>query len=433
MAHIFCVLISFSSGAIQRPIFLSDDLEMLSVTSLLFITMASSMVMILTLLSLHGGNVRGVRQWTLANLSAVCGLVLYAGRNQLPDFITIDLANAFYLSAGAILFAGFSRHLSLRIPEIFLVAGIVLAQACILVFHYGIDSVALRTVVVSAFHGSMCIAIGCAVYRRLGTAYSRYAHLFTVVSASTLAGLHAIRAAVYLGLSSQSVNYLELSTHNLVFLSIGTLALPTLTLGAVMMANAEIIHRAVYAAEHDFLTGAWSRRAFFSLADREHALAIRKGESLSLLIFDIDHFKRINDVYGHAAGDQVLIDIVRATIASIRNADVCARMGGEEFAVLLPGTDKQAARTIGERLRSSLERTVTIEPTKIQLAYTVSLGIATLQENETIFSLLGRADTALYAAKFKGRNTVEFAAAANISTACDSNRIKPEIFSALRP
>lgn len=388
---------------------------MLSVQSFLLITMAASAIMLLTLVSLRGGKVRGVKEWTMANLLAVFALILYAGRNSIPDVVSIDLANVLYLSAGALLLFGFSRHVSLRVPKNVLISSVAVAWSCTLLFHYGSDSVAWRTVVVSAFHGGLCMSIALVVYRKLGQACSRYAHLFSVVTALTLACLHAIRAATYVALSAQPVNYLELSAHNVVFLSIGTLALPSLTLGAVMMANAEIIHRAIYAAEHDFLTGAWSRRAFFRIADREHALASAKGKCLSLLVFDVDHFKQVNDTYGHAAGDQVLSDIVCAASACIRSGDICARMGGEEFAVLLPDTGMSTARVIGERLRSSLEKSVLIEPEKVRLTYTVSIGVATLQADETVHNLLRRADAALYAAKLKGRNISEYAGVDNHS------------------
>jgi diguanylate cyclase (GGDEF)-like protein len=186
----------------------------------------------------------------------------------------------------------------------------------------------------------------------------------------------------------------------MIFFSIGALALPALTLGAVMMANAELIARAQHAADHDHLTGARSRRAFFELAAREQARAQRRGIPLSLLLFDVDHFKRINDTHGHATGDRVLVDIVQRTGAVVRGIDVVARLGGEEFAVLLPDTPADTALLVAGRLRHGLDRALD------GVGYTVSIGAATLHAGESIDAMLSRADAALYAAKTAGRNAV---------------------------
>jgi diguanylate cyclase (GGDEF)-like protein len=186
----------------------------------------------------------------------------------------------------------------------------------------------------------------------------------------------------------------------MIFFSAGALSLPALTLGAVMMANAGLIARAQHAADHDHLTGARSRRAFFELAAREQARALRRGGPLSLLLFDVDHFKRINDTHGHATGDRVLVDIVRRTGAVVRSIDIVARLGGEEFAVLLPDTGADTALVVAERLRKGLDRALD------EAGYTVSIGSATLLAGETIEAMLSRADTALYAAKAGGRNVV---------------------------
>ncbi|MGB9107126.1 MAG: GGDEF domain-containing protein, partial [Telluria sp.] len=153
-------------------------------------------------------------------------------------------------------------------------------------------------------------------------------------------------------------------------------------------------------ANHDHLTGARSRRAFFELAVREQARALRRRSPLSLLLFDVDHFKRINDTHGHATGDRVLVDIVERTGAVIRSIDTVARVGGEEFAVLLPDTGADTALLVAERLRHGLDRALD------QAGYTVSIGAATLAAGETIDAMLSRADAALYAAKAGGRNAV---------------------------
>jgi diguanylate cyclase (GGDEF)-like protein len=212
------------------------------------------------------------------------------------------------------------------------------------------------------------------------------------------------------------VTMFDTSFINLVCFALGTLALPVLTLGAVMMANAGLIGQARYAAEHDHLTGALSRRAFFGLAERVHAHAQGEGDALSLLIFDVDHFKTINDTHGHAVGDQVLADLV-ARIDAVLRGETCARLGGEEFAVLLPRTDADAAVGLADELRRALERAGVPGSAGVTVRYTVSVGVASLDGGETLAGLLQRADAALYAAKRAGRNRVGDARVVNMDDA----------------
>lgn len=124
---------------------------------------------------------------------------------------------------------------------------------------------------------------------------------------------------------------------------------------------------------------------------------------------DVDHFKRINDTHGHAVGDQVLRDLVLHTQEVVRKIDYCARLGGEEFAVLLPDASFETALAVAERVRAALDRSLQLAPATIPVAYTVSIGVAMLEEGENITGLMARADKALYAAKAGGRNRVEAA------------------------
>jgi diguanylate cyclase (GGDEF)-like protein len=125
---------------------------------------------------------------------------------------------------------------------------------------------------------------------------------------------------------------------------------------------------------------------------------------------DVDHFKRINDTHGHAVGDQVLRDLVLHTQEVVRKIDYCARLGGEEFAVLLPDASFETALAVAERVRAALDRSLQLAPATIPVAYTVSIGVAMLEEGENITGLMARADKALYAAKAGGRNRVARAA-----------------------
>jgi diguanylate cyclase (GGDEF)-like protein len=119
-----------------------------------------------------------------------------------------------------------------------------------------------------------------------------------------------------------------------------TLMLPVLTPDGVMMVHERLMAQAEHAANRDFLTGAWSRRAFFWHAERELLRASRTGRKISALLLDVDHFKSINDNYGHTGGDRVLMDIALRAETVIRRTDYFARIGGDEFGVLLIEMDQ---------------------------------------------------------------------------------------------
>lgn len=159
----------------------------------------------------------------------------------------------------------------------------------------------------------------------------------------------------------------------------------------------------------DSLTGATNRRHFWSVADRELDRYRRYHRNLDLLLLDIDHFKNINDTYGHPAGDAVLRAMVRRCIRSIRKSDVFGRIGGEEFACLLVEAREEAALEVANRLRQHLaDQPVVVDGTPIH--YTVSIGIASVQNNDkSLDDMVKRADDALYRAKENGRNRVEVA------------------------
>jgi len=368
--------------------------------------------MLMVLRSLARSGVAGVGEWAGANVLAIVALLLFAGRGRIPDVLSIDAANLLFLCAPALMYAGFERHLGRRAPYRALAALVAASTLALGIFHYGVDAMAVRVALSSFFHGTVCAAMTWGLRPWAHRGRARYPIRFAFGAALTLAAAHAVRALLYASHHDAQVTLFDASPVNLVCFALGTLALPGLTLGAVMMANAGLIGQARHAAEHDHLTGAWSRRAFFGHAERAHADALRAGGSLSVLIFDVDHFKAINDTHGHAVGDRVLADLVARTGAVLR-ADTCARLGGEEFAVLLPHTDADAAVHLADDLRRTLERAAVDGAGGAAVRYTVSVGAASLADGESLASLLQRADAALYAAKRAGRNQVADARLAN--------------------
>ena len=163
-------------------------------------------------------------------------------------------------------------------------------------------------------------------------------------------------------------------------------------------------------AFQDYLTGLPNRRHFMEQAAIELARVSRYGGALSLLMVDIDNFKRVNDTYGHQTGDLVLQKLGEASKAILRDVDLIGRIGGEEFAVLLPETDGEKAKEVAERLREAIAHESLILEKGVPLQFTVSIGVATIVDRATnLDTLLARADRALYNAKTTGRNKVNLA------------------------
>jgi diguanylate cyclase (GGDEF)-like protein len=168
-----------------------------------------------------------------------------------------------------------------------------------------------------------------------------------------------------------------------------------------MQKVAELNQQLEKLATTDSLTSLLNRRAFEHSLSLELAIVERRSTPLSLVIIDIDHFKRINDNYGHAGGDKVLQIIATSLTSIARNIDVVARIGGEEFAVILPNTDAASSLGVAERMRTAVANADWPDT-----PLTISLGTATLLNSENASSLFARADKALYSAKQNGRNRV---------------------------
>ncbi|MGL4608417.1 MAG: diguanylate cyclase [Trueperaceae bacterium] len=173
---------------------------------------------------------------------------------------------------------------------------------------------------------------------------------------------------------------------------------------AITLRNGELYEEAKYLATVDHLTGSFNRRHLFELGERELKRHQRLHHPLAVVMLDIDYFKRVNDHYGHAVGDEVLRLLCERVTMQTREIDILGRYGGEEFALLLPETELREALEIAERLRrTALE---TFHVAELELSISISLGVAAAQGDTSLSHLLQRADAALYEAKRAGRNRV---------------------------
>jgi len=160
-------------------------------------------------------------------------------------------------------------------------------------------------------------------------------------------------------------------------------------------------------ATKDSLTGLNNRRVFKERLDEEIVRSFRYNRSFSIMMLDLDKFKKVNDTYGHPAGDRVLQQSARIILQRIRNCDFAARYGGEEFVVILPETSEENSVTIGERIKDTIAQHTFNLPDGKDIRITISIGIASFPANAmTAEKLIERADQALYNVKQTGRNRV---------------------------
>ena len=187
--------------------------------------------------------------------------------------------------------------------------------------------------------------------------------------------------------------------------------------GLIALENARL-HRTVQRqALVDGLTGLANRRLLEAALEKELSRADRFDEPVTLVLADLDDFKRVNDAHGHPTGDEVLREFARTLKDCLRDIDLAARWGGEEFAVLLPGTNAKGGITLAERMRSALAERVVVSASGDRITMTASFGVAQWSGSGTANDLLAAADAALYEAKRRGKNRVHAAEGPSLEAA----------------
>jgi len=213
------------------------------------------------------------------------------------------------------------------------------------------------------------------------------------------------------GVATGVLNFTPAHASDVFSLRVGVtlLALGPLAVACASAARAEALRRLDHAVRHDDLTGVLARRAFLQQGERLLARYQRESAGLAVLMVDVDHFKQVNDQLGHGAGDQLLIGIAQAMTSALRPQDVLGRLGGEEFAVVLPDASPAEAHAIAERLRTVVEQRPFGTAQAPEQHATISIGLvhsASLGGDADLDTLLLAADAALYRAKAEGRNRV---------------------------
>jgi len=279
----------------------------------------------------------------------------------------------------------------------------------------------------SAVAGLTWLSVGVTAWRGMRPGFKAI-HVGVALSAAVLTTGWWVRG-ILLAQAGEDGWRQALPEANAWLLVLSFIASGTMALLLVLLVNFRLAERLRAQAVRDPLTGALNRRGFEDRSSRLMALSAQLGQSVTVLVLDIDHFKGVNDQHGHHVGDLVLKALSALAHRAKRETDLFARLGGEEFCLVLPGTDVPGARVFAERLRHSFE-TLEIDTGRSFLRCTVSIGVAyasapMLQEHRVdLVDLLHQADEALYEAKRAGRNRLRFYASAEVL----SSRLDSRLF-----
>jgi len=371
------------------------NLDLRSLTAMAGMMGAVMGIVLLGLRRNYPATIKGLLPWGLAPLVCAASTLFYGLDGLLPEALVALGGNALLLSGCGLFYVGSQRFYG-RASNWPLWLGIGIIGLLVLSWFLLVQpDYRIRVLIFTGIMAAMVVA-----HTRLLWQQGRgFAPRFT-------AAVLAVQAAVLLGraLSSLYVDTPDTarfapSPLQTAYIAVYSFSVLLLGIGVLLMASERLRAEFEHIATHDGLTGALTRRALLAAGEQELARWQRYGRPLSLLLLDIDHFKRINDGQGHLAGDRVLIDVVAVLGQTLRHADRLGRYGGEEFIMLLPETEAPAALLVAERMREAVARGG---------ACTASIGVSSLQAGDRdLDALLARADAALYRAKAQGRNRVE--------------------------
>jgi diguanylate cyclase (GGDEF)-like protein len=353
-----------------------------------------------------------LRDWAISFALVVAGVASIGLHGVVPPLLSIFFGNALAALGAAGVFAGLCRFMQRPVPWMFL--GVVIAVSLLAIgwFSIGVQDPAAqlgrRVMVFSgliALLSAPCVWLIVSHARREGTVLS----VMALAAEVLLVGLSLLRVAVNAAAPAQGGLESDHTREVLFVMAFGLVHLLQ-GYGLVSLHVSQLLRRVAAQANTDALTGLPNRRTFEDTWRRMVQRAERDQSPLALMVMDIDHFKRVNDTHGHAAGDEALRVLGWALKNHLRPGDLCARWGGEEFILALPGATPEVARMRAEDLLK-MPLTYGENGSGEPLAVTLSVGLTDWRRGDaTPFATIARADAALYVAKRDGRHRVSVAA-----------------------
>lgn len=348
-------------------------------------------------------DIRGIGHWAISAVAiaaGVCGIYL---RTVLPPVLSVTTANIAiivgYVASWWGLELFFGRRPYYRTGLLLLAA----AAAGLVYFSLIEPNTRSRLILLLSLLSLFALLRAHSTLRRV-LPETRFSQLFggSVMGLQAVCNLLLLVATTRIGTEPKPIDRMPVAGWIFLILTVLSVAL---VFAAVLMVNQKLQARLRETAQRDQLTGALRRHVLEDAVEREIARSRRHRRPLALLLLDLDHFKTINDRYGHHAGDEALRRFTETAQASLRREDLLGRTGGEEFCILLPDTDQDGAVRLAERIRAAVEN-LAIEVDGQQLRLTVSIGVTAMADHDSWTALTRAADVALYCAKSDGRNRV---------------------------
>lgn len=386
------------------------ELLLLDTRTLAFVSSLGGLIMAVTMLGLHASGTRqaGVLVWALGGflfgIGYLVGHLLLTLELPVPGWIAATLANTLIAAAHVLILAGVQRYLGYRPWAVWVLVLLVVMFAIEMWQPMLRDSLRLRIIVHSGLYIAMDALAGIMLWRAAmpGLTVFRRAAAGVLLAYALFLTVRLIYAIFSTGMTTSFVQDPFQVLAFLVSMVFGFVM--TMALVLMIFREKELHMRDI--ARRDPLTGLRNRYALKEISQREFATAAADGRPLSLLAMDLDHFKAVNDRFGHNGGDEVLKGVTRGLVDELRPQDLVFRVGGEEFLMLLPDTSEREATRVAERLREIIENSDWISGDQ-RIRTTASFGAIEIRPAEESWEdALLRADHALYRAKGAGRNRV---------------------------
>jgi diguanylate cyclase (GGDEF)-like protein len=364
------------------------------------------MTLLLAVAAWHAGGGQGIRHWALGNFALMLGLMLNVSQEQLHPLLAIVIANGLMALGAGVTWLGIRAFKGLSQPQSGPIVAALVVVLLLWVFSSYLDHPPARLAISSAVLAFLCLLCARELLipadqpLRTGYWFAGGIALFGAM------GLGA-RALYSLGIDPQATST-DTALHSATLLGAMVMQIG-LASGFILMTHYRTTMALHHLSERDALTNTLNRRSLQQRAGDLLQLAAQRASPVTLIMLDADHFKKINDEFGHQTGDAVLCHMVERIRQHLRVNDLLGRFGGEEFVLILPGLDTDSAREVAERIRLGL-CTQPWEHERVPVRLSVSLGVACTEHQGYAFdTLLGAADSALYRAKSLGRNRVELA------------------------
>lgn len=337
--------------------------------------------------------------WAIGLALHTLAYILFFLRGHLSPLTYVLVANGVLSASYSSFYAAIGEFLHRRLSKVLVVGPPV---ALIVMFTFLMDDLNARIIASGLIFASHCFLALTILSSRKEVIAGRGKYLLSAGLILTICVLFIRIVNVALNPNAISDMFNQTPIQVMTFFA-AFLALILMSNGFVLMSKERADEHILQMAMKDQLTGAWNRIRLEKEAPQEITRLERYGQPSSLIIVDLDHFKRVNDQYGHIAGDLILKEFCSVVQSCIRTTDILARWGGEEFVILLPNSGYINATPLAERIRLAVEK----HEFPYNLKLSVSIGLATCQASDTWNSWLDRADKALYRAKSDGRNRVQ--------------------------